>query len=501
MCRRPPAHDRHRRSSLLRARLQCPRLLSNAPGRRVQCPSLFSNARELEQGHCRVASVSRRGAPRSSSTSSRRLHRCFQNHIADPIAGHLHVRLGCAAFRAQPVEHAMLARSADSAVTPPAPARTLGAARHPSPVLQPERESVLWRLRLPYCRVAYFHRAKFSPPHPFRGADVGGCARGVRVNTCQHARPPTGVKRMRSFAECLHQEAPPELDVRAIGAELVERFCVPQDKVDELVKCCNQTEATTAARIMALPQSEATALSAASGFGTQEWSSLCICLGSASKPHTFAPDPDICLEPDAPLADQDAEMRTPLEKPDAKLKSSTKGGSLHAVAEQLSERRPPLVPGSYGPGAALDMYKNGARPFNSNVRAAVVKEVCCILNAVPLAHRSCAYCRQTLFNPPGLLRSSTCVVTCTRTPSSGVCYCRQLSSILDLRRQASTGTPGRPSARSTRARVFLISRRHGGHPPSGASPLNVTQADCVHRALFAALRSPPLCRSRRGHRH
>jgi hypothetical protein len=176
--------------------------------------------------------------------------------------------------------------------------------------------------------------------------------------------------------ECLHQEMPPEMEARTVGDELVQRFGVSEDKVNKLVDLCNQAEKKTAAHIMSLPQGEASLMQAESGLDAHEWASLCVCLGSVSSPHTFGPDPvasALLGGADAPAPAQN------LVEPLPKGQPHKKGGARENVAEELSERRAPLVEGSYGPGQALDMYKNGTRPVGGNVRQAVVKEVCYVL--------------------------------------------------------------------------------------------------------------------------
>lgn len=201
---------------------------------------------------------------------------------------------------------------------------------------------------------------------------------------------------MRSMLCCLHQEMPPETEARAIGDELAQCFGVSEDKVNRLVKLFVDDDLTTAARVMSLDQMVASQMQAASGLDAQEWASLCICLGSVSSPHTFdlptlaavpalsaAEGYQLLLQDDPPLKDEQVK--------------STKGGARALCAEELSERRAPLVEGSYGPGQALDVYKNGARPVAGNVRQAVVKEVCYVLahlflNALPLAHGAACAC-------------------------------------------------------------------------------------------------------------
>ena len=90
------------------------------------------------------------------------------------------------------------------------------------------------------------------------------------------------------------------MEVRTVGDELVQRFGVSEDKVNKLVNLCEQAVVFSCAQIMSLPQDEASQMQAASGLDTQEWASLCICLGSVSSPHTFGPDPVVsALEGDA----------------------------------------------------------------------------------------------------------------------------------------------------------------------------------------------------------
>ena len=224
---------------------------------------------------------------------------------------------------------------------------------------------------------------------------------------------------MRSMQCCLHQEMPPETEARAIGDELVQCFGVSEDKVNKLVELFCDDEKTTAARVMSLPQGEASQMQAASGLDAQEWSSLCICLGSVSSPHTFGPDPVASALPgDAGASPQSLEDATPK---DEQVKSM-KGGARTLCAEELPERRAPLVEGSYGPGQALDVYKNGARPVAGNVRQAVVKEVCYVL-----AHfervascAQCCMCVPLILNKtcPLLHRYLMSVVTSTLIPSS-----------------------------------------------------------------------------------
>ena len=52
---------------------------------------------------------------------------------------------------------------------------------------------------------------------------VQGLRASTRVNTGSQTRR---VDDMRSVLECLHQEMPPEMEVRTVGDELVQRFGV-----------------------------------------------------------------------------------------------------------------------------------------------------------------------------------------------------------------------------------------------------------------------------------
>lgn len=189
---------------------------------------------------------------------------------------------------------------------------------------------------------------------------------------------------------CLHQEMPPETEARAIGDELAQCFGVSEDKVNRLVELFGDDDLTTAARVMSLDQMEASQMQAASGLDAQEWASLCICLGSVSSPHTF--HPSTLVAPALPGVGADGypqSLEDPLPK-EEQVKHA-KGGARALCAEELSERRAPLVEGSYGPGQALDMYKSGARPVAGNVRQAVVKEVCYVLAHFERA-ASCTQC-------------------------------------------------------------------------------------------------------------
>ena len=179
---------------------------------------------------------------------------------------------------------------------------------------------------------------------------------------------------MRAMQFFLHQEMPPETEARAIGDELVQCFGVSEDKVNKLVDLFRDADYPTAARAMPLTRGEADQIQKASGLDAQEWASLCICLGSVSSPHTFGPTPvaSTLLGGVFPQSLEDP-------PPKDELVKSTKGGARTLCAEELTERRTLLVEGSYGPGLALDMYKNGTRPIAGNVRQAVVKEVCYVL--------------------------------------------------------------------------------------------------------------------------
>lgn len=80
---------------------------------------------------------------------------------------------------------------------------------------------------------------------------------------------------------------------------------------------------------------------------------LLMCLGSAGAPHVFAPAPETERE----------EAQSASEDPHAIVVSTAqgskppKGGSLHAVAEVLSDRRPYMYPASYYPPPAFDKYQ------------------------------------------------------------------------------------------------------------------------------------------------
>jgi hypothetical protein len=173
---------------------------------------------------------------------------------------------------------------------------------------------------------------------------------------------------MRTVQETLFQEAPPELDVPALGAELVQNMGLPLEQVNKWIQHLTSAGLTTARAVMQQTLQEHEEATGAADFDASSVRSLCICLGSATAPYIFTPKPVPQGQPETLRALTEVKATVKAEGKEGK------GGALKEAADVLEVRREQMD--VYCPPASFDKYAKGSMLRNEDLlRKSIVTEV------------------------------------------------------------------------------------------------------------------------------